>query len=112
MIMHQTNDKSSINSDSKEKKPVEICNNNIKKKKPEKKEQEPSETHTRDDDRNKSKKGFMNTLISKGRIFRKRCIKTSIMNEKQQNNRYQGLDNNTSNDKRINNNNMIVSRKS
>ena len=48
MIIHQTNDKLSINSNSKEKKPVEICNSNDNKKTPKNKEQEPIETHTRD----------------------------------------------------------------
>ena len=62
MTIYYTNDKSSINSDSKEKKPVEIHKGSNKKITPE----------------NKSKKWFISTWISKGRVFSKKFIKISI----------------------------------
>ena len=52
----------------------------------------------------------MNTQISKGRVFHKKFIQISIKKEKQQNNKYHILDkDNLNKNKRINNNNIIVS---
>ena len=68
--------------DSKENKLVEIRKGNDNKKIPENIEQEPIETHTSNDKRNKSKKRFTSTWISKGRVFYKKYIKISVKNKK------------------------------
>ena len=62
MIIYYTNNKSSINSNSEEKKWVKIYKSNDKKI----------------TSKNKLKKGFTNTWISKGRVFSKKFIKASL----------------------------------